>query len=180
VAEPRGNHRLQWAVFATLSIVEFGLLAGVLFGAREIGMLVGSMTVVAALLVITIRVFDLGSLSVGKDGVRAELKAVKEQIAEADRRIDELFLQTMSPAMFLNLKKLTSRCFGPYEMGPGLERELRHLRDIGYVDVRAIGSIPKTGTELAEFAKVTPAGQRFVAMRDQLERKQNLEANPYD
>jgi hypothetical protein len=168
MADRSDSRHLQWAVFGTLALVEVGLVAGVLIRSTDIGLLVGAITIVAALLVVTIRVFDVGTLSVGKDGLRAELNAVKEQVAEADRRIDELFLLTMSPAMFLNLKKLASRRFGGYEMGPGLERELRHLRDIGYVDVQAIGAIPKTGPELAEFVTVTPAGERFVALREQM------------
>ena len=81
----------------------------------------------------------------------------------------------MSPAMFLNLKKLAGRRFGPYEMGAGLERELRHLRDIGYIDVRAIGSLPAKGDELSEFVSVTPAGERFVALREQMGSDQQAE-----
>jgi hypothetical protein len=178
MAEKRANVPLQWAVFGALVAVELGLVGRLLTGASEVGLLVAGITAVAALLVLTIRVFDLGSLSVGKGGIRAELNAVKERIDEADRRIDELFLLTMSPAMFLNLKKLASRRFGPYEMGPGLERELRHLRDIGYIEVQAIGSLPRDGGELSEFVKVTPAGERFVALREQLEREPKAEGGP--
>ncbi len=172
MVEKEEDRPFQWAVFGVLVVVEFVLLGRLLFGGSDAGLLIGAITVISALLVVTIRLFDLGSLSFGKEGLRAELKVVEERVEQVDRRITELFLLTMSREMFANLKKLASRHFGPYEMGTGLERELRHLRDIGYVEFRVIGPIPKNGGDLSDFVKVTPAGERFVVLRQELDSEQ--------
>jgi hypothetical protein len=66
MSEKRHNRPLQWAVFGVLVAVEFGLVGRLLAGASEVGLLAGAITAVAALLVVTTRVFDLGSLSVGR------------------------------------------------------------------------------------------------------------------
>lgn len=177
MAENRETNAIRWAVFGGLTAVEFGLVGRLLAGTSEVGLLVAGIIAVAALLVVTIRVSDIASLSVGKEGIQAGFNAVNDRIDKVDRRIDKLFALTMSPAMFLNLKKLASRRFGPYELKSGLERELRHLRDIGYIEVHEIHSLPRSGAELSKSVSVTSAGEQFVALREQLESEPIVEGD---
>jgi len=88
-------------------------------------------------------------------------------LAQINEKVSKLFLLTMSEPMFFNLKKLARReGFGSFEMEEPLQRELYHLRDIGYIEVPAIREIPKSGSNLSEYVKVTGAGREFVELRE--------------
>jgi len=111
--------------------------------------------------------FELGPIKLGQ--LQAEVSAVRRGLNELDDKIADLFLLTMAPAMYLNLRKLATGDFGEYQLTEGLRRELYHLRDIGYITVSSIRSIPKTGTNLSFHVQVTPAGQQFVELREALQ-----------
>lgn len=66
--------------------------------------------------------------------------------------------------MFENLSRLSTDRFGRYRMNGGLERELRHLRDVGYIEVASIRNIPSEGEDLSVHVKITPEGKNFVAL----------------
>jgi len=102
--------------------------------------------------------------------IKAEIHSVQTQLDEMSRRVSvsELFLSTMSPAMYTNLHKIVNAPFGSYEMNAGLRRELDHLRTIGYVELESLSKIPKVGQNLSEFVKSTEAGRRFVQLREEL------------
>ena len=167
---PATERSLKWAVFAVIATVEVGLIVKLLIGTSPSAALLTAIVAVGALMVLAPRLSEIVTLQVGKEGLRAELRSVERKVEETNRKLDELFLLTMSPAMFNNLIKLAGGHFGKYEMGPGLERELRHLRDIGYIEVHMISSIPKHGEELSDYVQVKPAGEQFVALRRELER----------
>jgi hypothetical protein len=94
----------------------------------------------------------------------------EKRIVDAENKINRLFAYTMSESMFSNLRKLASGNFGPFINNGGLRRELRHLRDIGYIkSLRHIGDIPKEGANLSEFIKITDVGSQFVEFRNSLE-----------
>jgi len=115
------------------------------------------------------RVIQGSSLKVGPVEIgelKAELSQVRSGLDEVNEKIGELFLATMARAMFQNLKKLSEGNFGKYEMSTGLERELYHLRDIGYIEVESIKAIPKSGVNLSDHVVVKPAGREFVALRE--------------
>lgn len=107
---------------------------------------------------------ELGPLKIGE--LRAELKSVRKDLEETNERISKLFLTTMAPMMYENLKKLATGHFGEYTMSKGLERELYHLRDLGYIDVPSIKGIPNNGPNLTEHVKVTSTGRLFVELRE--------------
>jgi hypothetical protein len=111
---------------------------------------------------------DLGPIKFGE--LKAELQTVRNDLTRVENVVAELFLATMSAAMFENLRKLASGTFGPYHLGQALERELYHLRDIGYISVPSVKAIPKDGPELSEYVKVTDPGKKFVELRTQLQR----------
>ncbi|MGB5620527.1 MAG: hypothetical protein WBM78_27040 [Desulfobacterales bacterium] len=108
---------------------------------------------------------EIGPLKIGE--LREELHSVKKQLDETNERISKLFLITMSPDMYRNLRKLSRpQGFGDYDLSGGLERELFHLRDIGYIEVPYIKSIPKSGTNLSDFVTITLPGRQFVELRE--------------
>jgi hypothetical protein len=77
------------------------------------------------------RIAEGSSLKVGPVEIgelKTELSQVRHELDEANDKIQKLFLATMAPPMFENLKKLTQNSFGEYTMSSGLERELYHLR----------------------------------------------------
>lgn len=99
--------------------------------------------------------------------VRTEVKSMREQIDGMSQQVTTLFLATMSPSMYMNLRKLESGRFGRFEASNGLRRELVHLRDLGYVEVPGeIRQLPDTGDELSDYVMITPTGRDFVRLRE--------------
>lgn len=91
---------------------------------------------------------------------------MEKRLDDAVRNIAQLFLVTMSEPMYNNLCKLAQEGgFGKYRWTKGLERELYHLRDIGYIDVRSIKAIPRGGENLSDHTTVTKTGKQFIALR---------------
>ena len=73
------------------------------------------------------------------------------------------------------LKKLANPPFGEFTKEPhiGLETELYHLRNLGYVvlkegTVRSIHDIPDgKHEELSDYVEITPKGRKYVQLREQ-------------
>lgn len=107
---------------------------------------------------------EIGPVKIGE--LKDEIKAVRQELDETNERVSQLFLTTMAPQMYENLKKLESGHFGAYTMSNGLERELYHLRDMGYIDVSSIKSLPGNGENLSLHVKITSTGQQFVELRE--------------
>jgi hypothetical protein len=97
-------------------------------------------------------------------------ETTESRINETERRIDRIFAYTMSESMFATLKQLSTGRFGPFKNSAGLRRELRHLRNVGYVTVKgAVVDLPSEGDNLSEFVTVTLVGKQFVQLRETLE-----------
>jgi hypothetical protein len=110
----------------------------------------------------------IGPLELG--ALQKEVENVAKGLGDLNARVSELFLSTMSPPMYTNLKKLASGHFGRFQKTKGLERELYHLRDIGYIDISSISDLPSDGANLSDHVSITETGQRFVTLRVDLER----------
>ena len=106
---------------------------------------------------------ELGPIKLGE--LKAELNSMREELELLNDRVAKLFLTTMAPLMYVNLRKLASGNFGAYEMSKGLEQELYHLRDIGYVEVESIKAVPKSGDNLSDYVRITETGKMFVELR---------------
>ncbi len=92
---------------------------------------------------------------------------------ETKNRVDRLFYLTMSGPMYENLLKLAENKFTNYVKSSGLERELYHLRDIGYIEIMeksnfSIKAIPESGNNLQQYINVTDIGLEFVKARKSL------------
>jgi hypothetical protein len=165
-----------WAAFISLALIEAVLLFKLLTSETS-GELLISISVIALLLVLSPRISDLISITLNKEGLEAKLADIEEdlneaksEIEKANKKIDELFLLSMSIEMYENLKKLVSGHFGQYEKkkGSGFERELYHLRSLGYIRIPSIQKIPEKGENLSVFVEVTDAGRDFVKLRESL------------
>lgn len=114
---------------------------------------------------------ELGELKLQVTNVRAEVNNVRTDVTDLQDRVARLFLLAMSDNMFNNLRKLASGRFGSFEKSGGLERELRALRELGYLHVPGpggVGGIPARGDNLSDFAQVTDTGRQFVQLREGL------------
>jgi hypothetical protein len=106
--------------------------------------------------------FEFGEL---KD----RMNAVENRVDNLQERSAQAFLVAMSDAMYLNLEKLSTGHFGPYEKTPGLDRELRHLRDLGYIRIDSVTKMPEKGDDLSRHAEITPRGSEFVSLRKEMD-----------
>lgn len=123
-----------------------------------IGFMTGGLVLVAVLP--RLNEFSIGS------SFTAKLARVEDKVDKVKEEVDitKQFLMSMSKPMYDNLRKIASGDFGLYEMprASGLQRELYHLRDIGYIDAPSIRGIPGNGNNLSDYVKITPIGQKFV------------------
>lgn len=111
-----------------------------------------------------------GGIELGPQGVRMALRKVEqvdEELRRTQQRLDRLFLLTMSDTMYYNLDKLARHDFPKFKLGPGLQRELNHLRDIGYIKLRqdeTLTDLPKEGSYLSQYIEVTERGCEFIEL----------------
>jgi TIR domain-containing protein len=107
--------------------------------------------------------------TVQAENFRAQIDSVHSRLDEMSRRVAELFLTTMSLAMYQNLFKIVNAPFGPYQMSAGLRRELDYLRTVGYLEIDGLSRIPVSGRNLSDFVRPTEAGKQFVRLREEME-----------
>ena len=166
-------------VFTAILLTLIALVVRLFLAAEVSGALVIAIAAIAGLLVLSPRLFELAELRFSKEGFVARLQKVEHKVESTEqgvkrteKKIDQLFAATMSDSMFENLRKVASGAFGHFRNSGGLRRELRHLRDIGYITVKGhIGHLPDQGNNLSDFVTITPAGKEFVALRETLEAK---------
>lgn len=106
----------------------------------------------------------IGSLEIGE--LKAQVESVQKEMVALNEKASNLFLTTMSPDMYANLKKISSGSFGKFEVSKGLKRELYHLRDIGYIEIESITSIPVKDDNLSDYVKITSSGNSFIELRE--------------
>lgn len=140
--------------------------------------LIFAICVIAILFLLSSNADGLKSISLGKEGFRADLEVLQQKVDENERAITDLILSSMGPGAYFNLQKLATGKFGPYkkEHYLGLETELYHLRNLGYIALnsdkaRSIFDIPKSGDELSDYFQVTPSGMNYIELREKRSRK---------
>jgi hypothetical protein len=100
--------------------------------------------------------------------LKAKVDEVQDDVSDLNNKVTQLFLHTMSHGMYENLKKIASGHFGEYVKGAALDRELRFLRDYGFIEVGSISSIPGEGPNLSDYVSATEPGKNFVELREHL------------
>lgn len=108
----------------------------------------------------------VGPLEFGE--LKAKVNEVQDNVSDLNNKITQLFLHTMSLGMYGNLKKIVSGHFGEYVKGRALDRELRFLREYGFIEVGSISSIPEQGPNLSDYVVATDTGKNFVELREHL------------
>jgi hypothetical protein len=141
----------SWAVFIGVAKVDIVLLIKLLAGQSSTDLLL-AICVITILLIFSFRFDDITKANFSKDGLEIDLSSLNKRLDETIKEVDNIFLTSMGPDLYMNLKKIASRHFGNYHKKPdgGLDRELRHLRNIGYIEVRdnSISKIPENGDNL--------------------------------
>ena len=167
--------QIQWvAVFLGVASIEVALLYKLVASqvATSPTELIIAICIVGVLFLLSPIVDGLKSISIGKEGLKAELEVLQKRTSENEHAITELILLSMGEDAYLNLQKLATGAFGQYKKEPhmGLETELYHLRNLGYITLnkakaRSIHEIPESGDELNDYIKVSDAGKKYLALR---------------
>jgi hypothetical protein len=108
---------------------------------------------------------------------------LQRRLNDQGKRIDELYLLSMSDEAFGQLRKLASGNFGRYWVDPdmryGLGPELNYLKILGFIRfdrdpaVPDIRELPKGNQpQLSSYISVTDHGHEFIRRRLDTERRQ--------
>jgi len=171
---------VQWAA-ASLGIAAIvaALLCKVLTNSTALTITeLGAICFLGLLFVLASNVDGIRSITVGKEGFRVDLDRLQKTVSENDQAITELVLLSMGKDAYINLRKLATGSYGRFEKEPhmGLETELYHLRNLGYVELKegtahSIHEIPKEGPELSTYIRVTEEGQKYIRLRDKYQER---------
>jgi hypothetical protein len=184
----------SWAVFIGVAMVDAVLLVKLLTIQFSTGLLL-AIVAITTLLIFSFRLEDIIKANLSKDEQQIELSDLSKRLEKTENdlteaqakikayedKIDNLFLLSMGSDLYTSLKKIASGQFGKYHKKPNgiLDRELRHLRVIGYIEVKdnVIGRIPERGENLSEYVWTTEAGRDFVALRESVEQRKSQQVN---
>lgn len=109
-------------------------------------------------------------LGIAEKKISRQLSDIRTRVEGVEERISRIFAYGMSDTMFKNLKGLSTARFGRFRNSGPLRRELRYLRDIGYIKVKGnVGDLPDQGDDLSTFVTITTIGKEFVKLREDLE-----------
>ncbi len=166
-------------MFAATLLIVVCLIVKLFLATETSATLVVGIVLTSGFLILSPRLFELAELRVSKDGLVAKIQDVERKVErtekdvrKTEKKIDYLFAYAMSNSMFGNLRKLATGRFGHFRNNGGLLRELRHLRDVGYIEVKGhIGNLPTEGPNLSDYVTVTPVGSEFVTFRKSLDMK---------
>jgi hypothetical protein len=111
--------------------------------------------------------------------VREVVAAQQEQLNAQQQVINQLVLYSMSHLIFQHLAGIyhANKTGGEYLFQGNLEafsRDLRFLRDHGYFHHFGVGEL-RDKQNLASSLRLTPAGNFYVELREELERQQKAE-----
>ena len=161
------------AVFLGIASIEVALLYKLIVGqaATNPTELIIAICIIGILFMLSPNMDSITLVSFG--GFRAELEVLQKKTSENERAIANLILLSMGEDAYLNLRKLATGAFGPFKKPPhmGLEMELYHLRNLGYVVLNkekapSIHEIPESDDELSDYIEVTDAGKKYIELRD--------------
>ncbi|MDF5725354.1 MAG: hypothetical protein PUP91_33875 [Rhizonema sp. PD37] len=157
-----------WAAFISITIIE-AILLYMLISRQASELIVVAIIAIAFLLFLFPKIEDVLLLTFDRGRLETKLNSINKKVATNKTRVDKYYMLAIPKQMYETLKKLASNSYGPYQMSEVLERDVYHLRDIGYIDAGRIRDIPYEGTNLSTYVKITDAGKQFVEMRKGIE-----------
>ncbi|KAB8331322.1 DUF805 domain-containing protein [Scytonema tolypothrichoides VB-61278] len=157
-----------WAAFICIIFIEAVLLI-LLISRQATPLLYVAIIAIACLLFLIPQLDEVIALTFDRGKLDSKINSIGKKISTTKARTDKLVLLSMSKSMFETLKKLAAGSFGVYEMSDALERELYHLKDIGYVEVGRIRDIPYKDNNLCDYVKVTDFGKQYIELRKSTE-----------
>ncbi|MBP5974422.1 hypothetical protein HW132_17205 [Brasilonema sp. CT11] len=157
-----------WAAFICITVIE-GVLLILLISRQPTPLLFVAIIAIALLLFLIPQLDDVIALTFDRGKLDSKINSIGKKLSTTKARTDKLVLISMSKSMFETLKKLAGGNFGSYEMNDNLEKEIFHLKDIGYVDVGRIRDIPYKDNNLSDYVKVTDLGKQYIELRKSTE-----------
>ncbi|NMG08258.1 hypothetical protein [Brasilonema sp. UFV-L1] len=157
-----------WAAFICIICIEAVLLI-LLFSRQPTPLLFVAIIAIAFLLFFIPQLDEVIALTFDRGKLDSKINSIGKKISTTKTRTDKLILLSIPKSMFETLKKLAAGSFGSYEMSDALERELYHLKDIGYVEVGRIRDIPYKDNNLSDYVIVTDDGKQFIELRRSVE-----------
>jgi hypothetical protein len=158
-------------VFSAVSVVMVCFLGKFLITEVSTA-LVTAITVLAGLLVISPRVMEIVELTISSAGLTAKLRELEDKVAAAEqavqgaqRQLHQLVASTLSEPMFEKLRNLASAQVVTFGTDEASQRELRLLRNGGYITLQEPGGHLRVEAARME---LTPAGRQLVALREAL------------
>ncbi len=114
--------------------------------------------------------------SVEAFGGKVEFLNLKKKVQTNTKRLDDLYVLSMSDKMFKYLEKLSQPGgFGPFYVSPAMPRELGLLEDLGYIDFKgdlkgmddfkAEFEGKPDGGNLSDYIELTDTGKKFYKAR---------------
>lgn len=157
-----------WAVFICIAFIEAVLLS-LLISRQPTPLLFVAIIAIAFLLFLIPQLDEVIALTFDRGKLESKINSFGKKVSTTKARTDKLVLLSMSKSMYDTLKKLAAGNFSPYQISDLLERELYHLKDLGYIEVGRIRDIPYEGNNLSDYLKVTDFGKQFIELRKSVE-----------
>jgi hypothetical protein len=157
-----------WAVFICIAFIEAVLLS-LLVSRQSTPLLFVAIIAIAFLLFLIPQLDEVIALTFDRGKLESKINSIGKKVSTTKARSDKLVLLSMSKSMYDTLKKIAAGSFSPYQISDVLERELYHLKDLGYIEVGRIRDIPYEGNNLSEYLKVTDSGKQFIELRKSVE-----------
>jgi len=138
-----------------------------LFSEKPVGAgLLTSITIIAVLPILVIRVFDISVLNLSKEGVQAEM--LRTEMNEVLSKVDRLFALTMSESLYKTLSSLAGETPVKFTLDENLRRQLYYLADIGYIEFNPNAPLKEEGDNLRDHANVSKTGKDFLELRSRV------------
>ncbi|AKG24727.1 hypothetical protein [Calothrix sp. 336/3] len=155
-----------------------GILLVMLFTRRNSAFLIAALIFIGILMFLMPRMDDVVAMTFDREKIDTKINSINKKLGTTKTRADKIFTLSMSDYMYKTLQKINSGNYGSYEMTSRMERELYHLRDVGYIDdIEEIRDIPYKGSNLSNYLKITSLGKQFVEMRKSVEDENNKDGN---
>lgn len=168
--------RVQWVVVLVGIAVIDGVLLYKLLVTQQIEAspteIIAAICIVSVLFVLSPNLGSLRELSLGKDGFKLQLEVLRRKTAENEDAIVHLILGSMGPEPYKVLTLLARGELKSFTKEPnqGLEMDLYHLRNLGYIKrtgaTPSIREIPASGDDLSKYVYVTDAGMKYIEWRE--------------